>query len=173
MSFSLNPVFSFRLNQSIVGQIKFGKYDGIHVCLTAATATDKILIHSPHKKMATTNNRLSWSETNYDVAMLNFNQEITAIETGCLNNNNGSKGNTNDNDKDILVIGSPTHVLAYNVDQNTDIFYQNVTDGISTILIGMFSVHALPLVLLGGNGNYMRNQSEIFIILNFPIFARR
>lgn len=147
MSFSLNPVFSFRLNQSIVGQIKFGKYDGIHVCLTAATSTDKILIHSPHKKIATTNNRLSWSETNYDVAMLNFNQEITAIETGCLN-----RGGTDDSTKDILVIGSPTHVLAYNVDENTDIFYQNVTDGISTILIGMFSVHTMPLVLLGGNG---------------------
>ena len=42
MSFSLNPVFSFRLNQTIVGQIKFGKFDGIHVCLTAATSTDKV-----------------------------------------------------------------------------------------------------------------------------------
>lgn len=42
MSFALNPVFSFRLNQAIVGQIKFGKFDGIHVCLTAATSTDRV-----------------------------------------------------------------------------------------------------------------------------------
>lgn len=42
MSFTVNPVFSFRLNQTIVGQIKFGKFDGIHVCLTAATSTDKV-----------------------------------------------------------------------------------------------------------------------------------
>ncbi len=102
MNFSLNPVFSFRLNQNIVGQLKFGKYDGIHVCLTAATSSDKVIIHSPHKKIGASNNRISWSETNYDIALLNFNQEITAIETGCLKENDS---------KEILVIGSPTHVL--------------------------------------------------------------
>lgn len=42
MNFSLNPVFSFKLNQNIVSQLKFGKYDGIHVCLTAATSSDKV-----------------------------------------------------------------------------------------------------------------------------------
>lgn len=77
------------------------------------------------------------------MALLNFNQEITAIETGCFGDKDG---------KEILVIGSPTHVLAYNVDENTDIFYQNVNEGISIILIGLFSKHAEPLVLLGGNG---------------------
>lgn len=49
MSFTVNPVFSFRLNQTIVGQIKFGKFDGIHVCLTAATSTDKVSILATHK----------------------------------------------------------------------------------------------------------------------------
>lgn len=104
MSFSLSPVFSFRLNQTIVGQIKFGKFDGIHVCLTAATSTEKVIIHSPHKKIGATNNRIAWSDTNYDVALLNFNQEITAIETGCMSDAGGDG-------KEILVIGSPTHLL--------------------------------------------------------------
>lgn len=61
-----------------------------------------MLIHSPHKKLGTSNNRIAWSETNYDVALLNFNQEITAIETGRI---------SLDEPKEILVIGSPTHVL--------------------------------------------------------------
>lgn len=62
----------------------------------------QVIIHSPHKKIGSSNNRISWSETNYDIALLNFNQEITAIETGCLKENDS---------KEILVIGSPTHVL--------------------------------------------------------------
>lgn len=168
MNFSLNPVFSFRLNQNIVSQLKFGKYDGIHVCLTAATSSDKVIIHSPHKRIGASNNRISWSETNYDVALLNFNQEITAIETGCLKE---------DSPKEILVIGSPTHVLgiysafdsggilnemknsfvhivtAYNVDDNIDLFYNDVKEGINTILIGMFNKFELPLVVLGCNGS--------------------
>lgn len=42
MNFIIKPVFSFNLNQEIIGNIKFGKYDGIHECLTAATITDKV-----------------------------------------------------------------------------------------------------------------------------------
>lgn len=100
--------------------------------------------------------------------MLNFNQEITAIETGCLKENDS---------KEILVIGSPTHVLgnlffqiyiniedlymkmpptnvlAYNVDDNVDLFYNDVKEGINTILIGMFNKFDLPLVVLGCNGS--------------------
>ncbi|XP_037037764.1 Bardet-Biedl syndrome 2 protein homolog [Bradysia coprophila] len=159
MNFSLNPVFSFRLNQNIVSQLKFGKYDGIHVCLTAATSSDKVIIHSPHKRIGASNNRISWSETNYDVALLNFNQEITAIETGCLKENDS---------KEILVIGSPTHVLAYNVDDNIDLFYNDVKEGINTILIGMFNKFELPLVVLGCNDNircYDYTGKEVFWIV--------
>lgn len=42
MSFSVWPAFSFNLNRMIIGNIKFGKYDGIHACLTAATTSDKV-----------------------------------------------------------------------------------------------------------------------------------
>lgn len=42
MSFNLWPAFAFNLNRIIVGSVKFGKYDGIHVCLTAVTSTDKV-----------------------------------------------------------------------------------------------------------------------------------
>lgn len=43
MSFNIWPAFSFNLNRIIVGSVKFGKYDGIHVCLTAVTSTDKVI----------------------------------------------------------------------------------------------------------------------------------
>lgn len=101
MSFSINPAFSFSLNRILVGSVKFGKYDGIHVCLTAVTSTDKVILHNPYKKLSESNNRLSWAEASSDIAVLNFNQEIRAIETGCLS----------EDPKDILVIGSPTQLL--------------------------------------------------------------
>lgn len=101
MSFSINPAFSFSLNRILVGSVKFGKYDGIHVCLTAVTSTDKVILHNPYKKLSESNNRLSWAEASSDIAVLNFNQEIRAIETGCLSSD----------PKDILVIGSPTQLL--------------------------------------------------------------
>lgn len=109
MSFTLNPAFSFNLNRILVGSVKFGRFDGIHVCLTAVTSTDKVILHNPYKRLSETNNRLSWSDSSSDVAVLNFNQEIRAIETGCLS--------TTDT-KDVLVIGSPTQLLSMALEQN-------------------------------------------------------
>lgn len=103
MSFTLNPAFSFNLNRILVGSIKFGRFDGIHVCLTAVTSTDKVILHNPYKRLSETNNRLSWSDSSSDIAVLNFNQEIRAIETGCLSSTDT---------KDVLVIGSPTQLLS-------------------------------------------------------------
>lgn len=70
----------------------------------------KILLHNPHKKLSTANSRLSWTETNYDIATLNFNQEIRAIETGCL---------TPNDPKEVLIIGSSSQLLG------NDIFIYN------------------------------------------------
>lgn len=180
---SLHPVFSFRLNQTIrAGPVAFGKFDGIHVCLTAATSTDKVLIHSPHKKLGAANNRVAWSDSNYDVALLNFNQPITAIATGCMSavqplrvasslGNNAADATADAAatttptvpaiSKEVLVIGSPTHVLAYMVDDNSDLFYNEIAGGVSRILISSNSVNAAagatfgaaggdPLIILGG-----------------------
>lgn len=62
----------------------------------------QILLHNPHKKINSTNNRLSYAESNYDIATLNFNHEIRAIETGCLEDNDP---------KEVLVIGSSSQLL--------------------------------------------------------------
>lgn len=165
MSFTLNPAFSFNLNRILVGNVKFGKYDGIHVCLTAVTSTDKVILHNPYKKLSETNNRLSWSNTNSDIAVLNFNQEIRVIETGCISDTDS---------KDVLVIGSPTQLLgeqywwfstcyekdsnelydfwiAYHVDNNKDVFFKEILEGINIIQIGKVCNSEKRLVIVGGN----------------------
>lgn len=127
MAFTLNPAFSFNLNRILVGSVKFGRFDGIHVCLTAVTSTDKVILHNPYKRLSETNNRLSWTDSASDVAVLNFNQEIRAIETGCL-----SPTDT----KDVLVIGSPTQLLSM-------FFLNNYFDFIARFLITYYSVFSL------------------------------
>lgn len=101
-----------------------------------------MILHNPYKKLNSTNNRLSWTEANSDIATLNFNQEIRAIETGCL---------SKDDNKEILVIGSPTQLLAYHVDNNHDIFYKEIMEGILAIIIGSIGGSDKPLVIVGGN----------------------
>ncbi|XP_031619932.1 Bardet-Biedl syndrome 2 protein homolog [Contarinia nasturtii] len=158
MSFSINPAFSFSLNRILVGSVKFGKYDGIHVCLTAVTSTDKVILHNPYKKLSESNNRLSWAEMSSDIAVLNFNQEIRAIETGCLSSD----------PKDILVIASPTQLLAYHVDNNRDLFYKEILEGIFIILIGKVCSFENPLVIVGGNqyirGYDMDGNEKLWIV---------
>ena len=41
---------------------------------------------------------------------------------GVVNN----EGEANNEDKDVLLIGSQTHILAYDVDRNMDLFYNEV-----------------------------------------------
>lgn len=52
-----------------------------------------------------------------DVSLLSFGQHITAIGAGKLG------PNTNN---DTLFIGSQTNLLAYNVENNSELFYKDV-----------------------------------------------
>lgn len=93
----LRPVFTLELGYKILaGLVTIGKYDGTHPCLTAATSTDKVLIHSPHRRNASEAGKLIWSESNKEIATLNVNQTVTALEAGQL---------IPGSDKDILAIG--------------------------------------------------------------------
>lgn len=62
----------------------------------------QILIHTPHKRYGLQNSQLSISEIKNDIALLNMNFPIRAIVAGRLKK---------DDERDVLVIGSPSHVL--------------------------------------------------------------
>lgn len=124
------PVFSFNIKYDILpGLVTVGKYDGSHSCLTAVTTGAKILIHSPHRY-------------NREVSFLNVNETVTAIYAGKLKP---------DEDKDILVIGTPTSVIAYHVDNNSELFFKEVPDGVTAITIGKLGEYSSPLLIIGGN----------------------
>ncbi|KAK4885882.1 hypothetical protein RN001_002153 [Aquatica leii] len=141
----IRPVFTFELNYKIVpGLVTIGKYDGTHPCLTVATVSDKVLIHSPHRRSGTVVGRIMWSESNKEVAMLSINQTITALTAGKFIQNE---------DKDVLIIGTPTHILAYHVHDNRDIFYRECQDGVKAITLGYFGEIKTPILFIGGNSS--------------------
>ncbi|KAL1454875.1 hypothetical protein WDU94_009006 [Cyamophila willieti] len=124
------PLFVLQLKYSTIpGLVTLGKYDGSHSCLTAATTGGKVLIHYPHKK-------------ENEISILNINQEITALCAGKLNPND---------EKDILAVGTPNSILVYHIDNNSDLFYAEVPDGVNSIVIGKLGSHPEPWVFIGGN----------------------
>ncbi|KAB0804754.1 hypothetical protein PPYR_01724 [Photinus pyralis] len=141
----IRPVFTLELNYKIVpGLVTIGKYDGTHPCLTAATTADKVLIHSPHRRSSSVSGRVVWSESNREIATLSVNQALSALVAGKFLPNE---------DKDVLIIGTPTHVLAYHVHDNRDVFYKECTDGVKAMAIGHFGDSKSAIVFIGGNSS--------------------
>ena len=78
-----------------------------------------MFIHSPHHHLATAqgDNRLSGSASESDVSLLSIGQHITSLAAGTLNPKLG---------RDILLVGSQTNLLAYDIEHNSDLFYKEV-----------------------------------------------
>lgn len=122
-----------------------GKFDGSHACLAAATYGGNILVHSPHRQPQITDHdheqsdrKLSWSG---ELAELKIGSEIIALCTGRLN----------EDERDILLIGTASHILAYHIEDNSDIFYKEMSDGARCILIGKLSWLPNQVAIVGGN----------------------
>ncbi|XP_014663273.1 PREDICTED: Bardet-Biedl syndrome 2 protein homolog isoform X2 [Priapulus caudatus] len=139
----LVPVFDFKLKHRINPRmVTVGKYDGIHPCLTAATTGGKVFIHNPHSRTTKAGGRIVYSGTDQDLVFLNINQAISAVSAGRLDPSS---------DADCLVIGTQTNVLAYDVQNNSDLFYKDVSDGVNSIVLGMLGNRNTPIAILGGN----------------------
>lgn len=140
----LVPIFTLKLNHKINPRmVTIGKFDGVHPCLTAATQAGKVFIHNPHARgQKTTGHRLSQSAQDSDVSLLNINQAVTCLTAGTFNP---------DTSVDTLLVGSQTNLLAYNVHDNADVFYREVTDGANAIVLGKLGEISSPLAIIGGN----------------------
>ncbi|XP_026143182.1 BBSome complex member BBS2 [Carassius auratus] len=140
----LVPIFTLKLNHKINPRmVAIGKYDGIHPCLTAATQAGKVFIHNPHTRgQRPAAQRLSQSTQDSDISLLNINQAVSCLTAGTLGPN--TTGHT-------LLVGSQTNLLAYDVHDNTDIFYKEVTDGANAIVLGKLGDIQSPLAIIGGN----------------------
>ncbi|XP_014849002.1 PREDICTED: Bardet-Biedl syndrome 2 protein [Poecilia mexicana] len=138
------PIFTLKLNHKINPRmVAVGKFDGVHPCLTAATQAGKVFIHNPHDRgQRPVTHRLSQSTQDSDISLLNINQAVTCLTAGTLGPNTTG---------DTLLVGSQTNLLAYDVHDNTDVFYRDVADGANAIVLGKLGDISSPLAIIGGN----------------------
>lgn len=61
--------------------------------------------------------RLTHSTQDSDISLLNINQAVTCLTAGKLGPNTTG---------DMLLVGSQTNLLAYDVHDNADVFYREV-----------------------------------------------
>lgn len=143
------PAFQFSLGHQILqGLVTVGRYDGQHPCLTAATTAGKVLIHSPHNR--------GGEEQQNEVMFLNINRKITSVHAGLLNPGLA---------RDVLMVGTQTSLMVYDVEENSDLFFKEVHDGVNVIAFGMLAGVDTPVCMVGGNCSiqaYDHEGTELF-----------
>lgn len=124
----MEPVFTINLGERIEpGLVTLGVYDGVHPMLTCATPSGKIILHAPH-------------DTAHPIRTLNLQKKITGLLAGPLEGGH-----------DVLYVGSPTDLLAYDVENNKDLYHKELPDGVSAMAAGKFGESQSDLVFAGGN----------------------
>ncbi|KAK3767058.1 hypothetical protein RRG08_054106 [Elysia crispata] len=138
----LVPIFTLKLNHKVNPRtVAIGHYDGMHPALTCGTAAGKVLVHSPHTREQQGLDGPD-SVSGSDISLLNINQQINMLAAGRLDTVT---------DGDFLVVGTPTNVLAYDINNNRDLFYNDCPDGANALTIGKLGAIESPLAIVGGN----------------------
>lgn len=79
----------------------------------------QVFIHNPHARgQRISTNRLVLSAQDSDISLLNINEAVSCLTAGVLNPTLGS---------DSLLVGTQTSLLAYDVHNNADLFYEKVS----------------------------------------------
>ncbi|CAF3460420.1 unnamed protein product [Rotaria socialis] len=133
----LIPIFSLQLNNKVFPRtFAVGKFNGKNPSLIGATAGNKVFIHSPHDINPQAH------QLDGSVSFLNVNQVITSLACGQLDEQL---------EKDLLVVGTNTNIIAYDMDRNVDLFFQEIQDGANAITIGSWGELPETLAIVGGN----------------------
>lgn len=136
----LVTAYNFTLNHSLPqGLVTVNKFDGKSPSLASSTTGGKILIHTPHAKDETDP---IMGLKGKDIQYLNVNKDIVSLAGGRLNPSI---------DRDMLMIGSKTNLLVYDVNENSDVFDREVQDGVNCMLFAQDLNPDFPLILTGGN----------------------
>eukprot|EP00906_Rhabdomonas_costata_P038539 RCo054403 len=148
----LIPAFQLSLNNSILeGMATVAKYDGKHPSLTCATSGGKVFVHNPHDRSDAAPGQQPSTDAAAHTRYLNINRSVTALTSGPLNPKSPN---------DVLLVGTQTNLLAYDVPQNKDLFYKDVPDGINTMTFGKVGSIEDSLAIVGGNCSIQGFDSE-------------
>jgi len=130
----LTPSFRLALPDPIEpGKAAVGRFDGEHSSLACGTRGGRLFVHSPHLVDGPETNQLSY---------LNINKEVRSVQVGRVAPELG---------RDLLLVGTATDLLAYDVEENRDHFFKEVPDGVTAGTVGVIGGSEGPLAVVGGN----------------------
>ncbi|XP_003385146.1 PREDICTED: Bardet-Biedl syndrome 2 protein homolog [Amphimedon queenslandica] len=101
-----------------------------------------VFVHNPYRDPVSHPSSRLLSSIESDITFLNIGQHISALSAGCLDIPLA---------KDVLLVGSQTNILAYDIDNNKELFHNEVSDGANALLVGSHLRNKEPLVYVGGN----------------------
>jgi hypothetical protein len=105
-----------------------GRFDEHGVSLAVATGGNRVLLRGFG----------TWSQERF----LNLNREVSCLASGRLDPGMAH---------DLLLVGSPSSLLAYDVHNNADNFFVDVPEGVRTVTCGVLAgVSGKPLAFVGG-----------------------
>ncbi|EOD11120.1 hypothetical protein EMIHUDRAFT_104883 [Emiliania huxleyi CCMP1516] len=127
------PAFRLELKTPILpGLVCVGKFDGQKTpSLVCATAAGKLFCHTPGE-----------ARPGEELRYLNINRKVSSLASGRLDPSLG---------RDILLVGTPTALLAYDIAENRDVFFRDAPDGANAIVVGQLAGTGAALALVGGN----------------------
>ncbi|CDW52033.1 BBS2 Mid and BBS2 N domain containing protein [Trichuris trichiura] len=73
--------------------------------------------------------------------VLNVNQQVKMLSSGRPMGQDA---------RDVIIIGTASHLLVYDVENNCDVFYNRVADGLESIIVGQFGSDGETLIICGG-----------------------
>ncbi|XP_065174778.1 Bardet-Biedl syndrome 2 protein homolog [Sycon ciliatum] len=143
------PIWSLKLRHSIrTGLVTIGKYDGRRPSLTCATEGGKVFVHD----MTARQNRMSGiADSGQEYRLLDMQARVTSLLATNMSSPAAPGSEPAASARDCLFVGSDAFMKAYNVHDNSELFYKEHLHGVNCMTIGVAGDHAEPLVYSGGN----------------------
>lgn len=136
---AMTATFNIQMGTQLMSrQAVVAKFDGTNPCLAVGTSGGRVVVHDGH-------------DTSSDpVRFLNINRQTTALAAGAIQ---GKK-------QEALFVGSQSAVFAYNVTDNSDIFFKDVGDGVNAMAYGTVGTLDIPTIIVGGNCSVVGFDAE-------------
>ncbi|KRZ12806.1 Bardet-Biedl syndrome 2 -like protein [Trichinella zimbabwensis] len=143
----LGVAFTVKLNHKIAPKaVTMGHFDDDQCSLVAVDNVGKVFLHTIEalkNAECIDDSTLPRFRLNQNAsAMMNINRMVKIVATGHLKASDTC---------DAIVIGTATHILVYDVKNNCDLFYKEVSGGLESILIGRFGDFEEELIVCGGS----------------------